>query len=287
MTFLAQILVNGIFVGGIYALIGLGFSLNWGVMNIINMAHGSFAMLGAYLTYSLYGQGLDPFLVMPVAFGIFFLTGYLMQVLLINRVLKENVFVSLLVTYGLDYIIINLALLFFPSGYLMVSPSYAGMGVKFLGVTLPYTRMATLAVATLLTFFLALYMAKTKVGRAIKATAMDRESANLVGIPVHTIHAITMAISMGIAGVAGVMLSYTYSFDPLMGPALTMKAFVIAIIGFGRISWALIGGIILGVVEAFTSITLGSGYPEIVSFLLLVLILLWQTSERSTRRVSL
>jgi branched-chain amino acid transport system permease protein len=276
MEFWAQILINGLLLGGVYALSSLAFSLEWGVLNIVNLAHGSFIMLGAYLTWLLFTSRLhlDPFLTIPLDFAAMFVLGYLMQRFIINRVMRAEFFLTLLLTFGIDYIISNVGILIWSANPRGVSPAYGGASIAVGGVTIPFVRLAVFVLALALTLALVWFMNRTRTGRAINATGMDLDAASLTGVRLPRIFALTMGLGCGLAGVAGAMYSLNFPFTPQIGGDLTLKAFVVTCLGgLGNMYGPLVGGIVLAMVEAVSTVVFGSGIVDAVAFVLLVLIL--------------
>jgi branched-chain amino acid transport system permease protein len=272
---LPQVLVNGLLLGGLYACIAVGFSLIWGVMNLINLAHGSFVLLGAYVT-ALLNQyfGIDPFLTIPATAVVLFLFGYLVQRHVINRVIGQSVFATLILTFGLNMLLVNLLLLAFTADLRAITVPYGSFAWQLWGLHIPYVRVAVFAVALVLTAGLALFINRTRLGAAIKATSFDTDAARLVGIDVPRIYGLTFAIGAAMAGTAGSLIAVALAFSPVLGDAYTMKAFVIVVLGgLGSIAGALIAGILLGIIENLASVLLDPGYSEAVGFGLLLLVL--------------
>ena len=185
-----QAIVNGLLFGAVYATIGIGFSLVWGVMNIINVAHGSFIMVGAYLSYTLYAvAGVDPFLSIPVVMAVLFGIAYVIQKYALNRVVRGSVFITLTFTFGLQILIANICLLIWSADYRSVKLPYSSAGFQIGGVVIPLVRLGIFAVALILTGLFYLFMRRTKTGIAINATALNFEGAKTVGIDVYNIYA--------------------------------------------------------------------------------------------------
>jgi branched-chain amino acid transport system permease protein len=188
-----QAIVNGILFGSVYGMIGIGFSLVWGVMNIVNLAHGSFIMIGAYLSFTLYAAyHLDPFLSIPLVMAFLFLLAYGIQYFLINRVVRGPSFVTLTFTFGLQILIANVCLLLWTADYKSIKLSYSSEGLEIGGVVIPLVRFGIFGVAVLVTILFYLFMRKTKAGIAINATALNYEGARTVGVDVEKIYAITL-----------------------------------------------------------------------------------------------
>jgi branched-chain amino acid transport system permease protein len=272
---IAQALVNGILLGALYACIAIGFSLIWGVMNLINLAHGSFVLLGAYVTASVnQALGLDPFLTIPFSGAVLFGVGYAIQRGLVNRVLARSVFTTLIFTFGLNMLMVNILLLVFTADLRGILVPYSGAGWQFGTVRVPLPRLIVFAVAILLTVGLALFTNRTRLGAAIKATSFDVDAARLVGIDIDHIYAVTFAIGAAMAGAAGSLIAVNLAFSPVLGDSFTMKAFVVVVLGgLGSIPGALAAGMILGIVENLSSVLMDPGYRDVISFGLLLAVL--------------
>ncbi len=271
---LGQIVVNALLLSGILALVALGFSLVWGIMNIVNLAHGPFIMLGAYVTFWLYELwGVDPFLSIPISMLTLFALGFAIQRVLINQIIRAPLLVTFLLTFGLEILIVNLVNYFFKADLRSVTTPYSGTGFNLGGVRVPYIRLAALGLALVLVYALSWFLGNTRAGNAIRATGMDIEAAQLTGVKVGTIYALTFAIGAALAGAAGSLLSMVVSFDPTLGGGFTQRAFVICVLGgLGNVLNVLIGAAIFAFVEVFV----GSRIPQLsqaVTFALLVLLL--------------
>jgi branched-chain amino acid transport system permease protein len=273
-----QTLINGILLGGLYACIGVAFSLLYGVMNLLNLAHGSLIMIGGYISFFAFQRlGLDPFVSLPLSMCGLFVLGYAVQRFVINRVIDANIFMVMILTFGLDLILINAALLLWSADYRTINPGYGGLGIQLGTVVIPALRFAVFLMALLLTGGLALFMARTETGQAIQATALDRYAARLVGIDVMKIYALTFAISSALAGAAGTLLALVLPIYPEMGGALTIKAFIISVLGgLGGLYGALVGGIILGIVELAGGYILGPTYQVALGLMILLLVLMFR-----------
>jgi branched-chain amino acid transport system permease protein len=276
MQFFLQNLVNGILVGGIYAVVALGFSLVWGIMNIINLAHGAYVMMGAYIAYVLFSTfHIDPFVSIPLAFVIMFAFGYGIQRTVINYVVRAPILVTFLLTFGLSLLLVNVVLLIFHGDIKGVTTSYSGANFSLGSVTVPYAKLATLIAALVITGIMQLFLTRTRTGRAIRATSMDIGAAQLSGVRVAHLYAIVYGLGAGLAGVAGVLISLSYSLQPSMGDPFIIKAFVVCVLGgLGSVEGALIGGILYGIVEAFGSQYVGTGLSDAVALVVLLIVLI-------------
>jgi branched-chain amino acid transport system permease protein len=271
----AQILVNGVLLGGLYGLMALGMALVWGVLNIVNLAHGALIMLGGYAVYYMFTLGgIDPFLALPPAMLLMFLLGYLLQRGLLNLVVRSALLNTLLITFGLKVVLTYLAQLAFSADFRTINPSYAGANVTIVGVTVPLARLGAFAVALLLAAALWVVLNATRLGRAIRATAQNLVAARLYGVEPRRLYAVTFGIGAALAGAAGGLYGVVSQLTPYIGANLTAKSFVIAIMGgldnpFGII----LGGLVIGIAEALAALYLGPTFTDAISFGLLVVIL--------------
>lgn len=273
---LIQILANGVLLGGLYALMALGLALVWGVLNIVNLAHGSLIMLGAYVGYYLFaGLHIDPFVALPISMAVLFCVGYVLQRNVLSLIARSAMFNTLLITFGIDVVLTYLAQMFFSADFRTINPSYAGANFTVLGVTVPLVRVLAFAVALVLTIALWLALLHTRLGRAIRATAQNLGAARLYGVDPKFIYALTFATGAALAGAAGDLYGVVSQINPYIGAALTAKSFAIAIIG-GLESplGVVVGGILLGVVESLTSLYVGPTFVDVASFGILALVLI-------------
>lgn len=271
----AQILVNGILLGGLYGLMALGMALVWGVLNIVNLAHGAFIMLGGYCAYYLFtGAGIDPFAALPLAMVAMFCFGYLVQRFILNLIVRSALLNTLLITFGLDVVLTYMAQLVFSADFRTINPSYAGANVTLAGVTIPLARLAAFAVAVLLAALLWLLLNKTALGRAVRATSQNLVAARLYGVDPRQLYALTFGIGAALAGAAGGLYGVVAQLTPYIGASLTAKSFVIAIIGGLENPLTVVAaGLVIGIAESATSLYLGPTFTDVISFGLLVLIL--------------
>lgn len=276
MSLLWQILVNGILLGGLYALMALGLALVWGVLNIVNLAHGALIMLGAYVCYYLFtGLNLDPFAALPLTMLTLFVFGYLLQRYVLNLVIRAPMFNTLLITFGIDVVLTYLAQIVFSADYRTINPTYAGNNFALYGATVPVVRLLAFAVALVLTFLLWLFLARASLGRAIRATAQNLAAARLYGVEPRRIYALTFGLGAALAGAAGGLYGVVSQVNPYIGGSLTAKSFAIAIIGgLENPLGVVVGGLFLGIVESLTSLYIGPTYADVASFGILVLVLI-------------
>ena len=280
MDLLAQILVNGILLGGLYAVMAQGLALVWGVLNIVNLAHGAFIMLGAYASWYLYNDaGVDPFLGLPLTAVAMFLLGYALQRGLLNLVVRAPMFNTLLITFGLEVVLTYLAQLAFSADFRTINPPYAGDSYALGPVTLPMARLAAFGVALAITLGMWLFLLHSRLGRAIRATAQNLVAARLYGVEPRHLYAVTFGLGLALAGAAGGLYGTVSQINPYIGATLTAKCFAISIIGgLDNPLGVMVGGLFLGIVESLTTLYVGPTYADVASFGILVLVLLVKPS---------
>jgi len=276
MQLFLQILANGVLLGGLYTLMALGLALVWGVLNIVNLAHGALIMLGGYACYYLFTLWhIDPFAALPiVAIGLFGI-GYAIQRCILNFVIKAPIFNTLLITFGLEVVFTNLAQLGFSADFRTINPSYAGSNVTVAGITFPLVRIAAFMIALGLTAALWLCLLRSRIGRAIRATAQNLTAARLYGVEPRHLYAITFGLGAALAGAAGGLYGVVSQINPYIGATLTAKSFAISIIGgLDSPLGVIVGGLALGIVESLTALYIGPTFTNVASFGILVLILI-------------
>lgn len=279
-----QVVANGLMVGAVYACIAVGFSLVWGVLNVINMMHGSFIMLGGYITFFAWLHlKVSPIVsVVPVAI-ILFLVGYLIQYLMINRVVMQPVLTTLTLTFGLDMILYNFMNLWFTATPRRVVMDLGRLDLG--GVILPLDRVLAMVLALLLTGMLYTVMRTSKIGRAIVAVRMDRDAAALMGIRVNQVYAITFGIGALMAGACGALVAVVFPITTSVTGLFLGKAFVICVIGgLGSVPGALVGGLALGLIEAFAGFWFSPQTAILVGFLIMVVLLIVRPTGLVGRR---
>lgn len=272
-----QALINGIMLGGFYAIMVLGFSIIWGVMGVINLAHGEFIMAGAYTTWFLNrAYDLEPLAALVIIIPLFFIVGYGLQRLLINRIIDRPHLISLLVTFGLAVIMANAYKLAFTATPRSVETYFSGFW-RLGNVTVPVTKSVVTIMALLIMATLYLFLQYTRLGKSIRAAAQNREAARIVGIEIGAVYAFTFALCIAITAAAGTLISPIQPIFPFMGGPLTLKAFAItAMAGLGSIPGALFGGIVLGLIETFVATYVpgvGTNLGIVSSYVILVLVL--------------
>jgi len=280
MTFYLQSILNGVLMGSVYGLTALGLTLIFGVMKVVNFAHGSILMVGMYTTYwVLVVTGLHPYAAMVIVVPLLFVFGYLLQDIVIKPVFKAERDVRepitvIIVTTGVWYVLDNLALMIFGAEYRVLTTSITGKSFilgdfifnkpKLYGF---FTAMAT----TLILYWLLRY---TKIGKAIRATSLDRDAASLMGISQYKIYNIAFGLCAATAGIAGCVLVPFYYVFPTVGVVFDIKGFIIVVLGgLGSMSGAMIGGIIIGLIESVCAQFMTATWTEAITYLVFLLIL--------------
>lgn len=276
MSQFAQATLYGLLQGCMFGLVAVGFSLVWGVMHVVNLAHGAFVLIGAYLALTLHLTfGLDPFVGMIPAGLALFVLGYVLQRYLINLVVNAPIFITLLLTFGLELLLVNGLILLFTADYRSIPTSYAASSFILPGdVRLPYGRSIAALLSVSVTLGLGYLIRRTRIGLAILATGMDRGAARLMGIPARHVYALVFGISAGLAGAAGAAVGAVNTFSPADAGRFTLFSFVAAVLGgLGNTAGALIGGLLLGLVEAWGGQLLPGTLINAVAFGVLVIVL--------------
>ena len=280
MEIFFQSLISGILIGGVYALIGIGLTIIFGVMRVINFAHGDLLMLGMYATFYLFTLGkIDPFLSIVITIPLMFLFGAFLQKFLINRILNALPQNQILLTIGMGLVMSNAIMLAFTSDYKILTTPYSSSSVTILGISISTPLVISFAITVAITIALYWFLLKTDTGQAIRATAQDREAARLMGINVKRMSIIAFGLGAALAGTAGALISPTYYIFPQVGSIFTLKAFVITVLGgMGSIVGATLGGVLIGIAESVGGAYLGSGWKEVIVFVMFLLVLLFKPS---------
>lgn len=268
---LAQVLINGLLLGGIYACIGAGFSIVWGVVNIINILHGSFIVLGAYGAFFAHRElGVHPFASMLPLAAVGWLLGAMLQHHLIRHVMAAKVLVTLTLTFGLNLLVNNLMIYGFSADFRkVVLPNQDPL--VWAGLTLPVDRLLSMAAALCVVVATHLLITRTMLGRAIVAVRMDPQAATLMGVNVDRVFAITFGLGTALALVAGAILSPIFPISPTAADAYLGKAFIVCVLGgLGSLPGVLAGGVLLGLVESLGAYWLGPDHSLTLSFVLLL-----------------
>jgi branched-chain amino acid transport system permease protein len=273
-----SILVSGLITGTLYALLAGGLTLIWGVMRIVNLAHGEFLMLGAFATFFLVQPlGGNPILTIPLTAPLFFAAGFLLYRLLIRRVVGAAELMSLLLTFGVSIFLINTAILAWSGQSRIVE--YVTGSLEILGVTISRPRLIAGAIAVALSLAMYLVLQKTLIGTAIRAVSYNRRIAEECGINSGRIYAVVFGIGTALAAAAGSLASTIFAFNPVVGQQFILKAFAVTVLGgMGNFMGALVGGLIIGIVEALVGYFFSVHLSAAAALLIIILTLLLRPS---------
>jgi len=273
-----QLLVSTILLGGIYALIAVGLTLIFGIMRVVNFAHGEFLMLGMYLAFwSFTLWGLDPYFILVVAIPVFFAIGLGVYALVMRGVIHASHNVQIFTTVGLSTALQNVALVLWTGDFRFVRPWESSVIIRISGAATNLSQVIAFSVACLFTFALFAFMKWTHAGRVMRATAQDGEAATLMGINTDRVYRLAFAIGIACVGVAGVLVSPLYSVYPTAGLQFVLLAYVVVVLGgLGDMVGALLGALIVAAIEVIGSYVFGSAWKEVIYFVLFIAVLIFR-----------
>ncbi|MBV8183268.1 MAG: branched-chain amino acid ABC transporter permease [Hyphomicrobiales bacterium] len=272
---LAQAVINGLLIGGIYALVSIGVTLIFGVVKIVNFAQGEFVMIGMYLSFFLATQfAVDPVVSLVITMPVLFILGVLIQHFLIRRVLGQNDMPQIFLTFALSLLLVNLALMLFSANYRTVHTWYSDEALHLGGLYIPLAKLFAFALAMVLSAALWAFLHTTDLGKAMRAAAQNREVAQLMGINPNRVFCVALGVALALAGAAGSLLMPFYPAYPLVGQVFVLMAFVAVVLGtLGNILGALVASLMMGVAESLGIQFIGADSGLIVVFLMLLLTL--------------
>jgi branched-chain amino acid transport system permease protein len=282
----AQMCINGLFLGGIYALFAVGLTLIYGVMYMINFAHGEFLMIGMYVSYWAYTLlGIDPYISVFFATLTLFALGAIIQRGLFKRVLDAPLLNQILLSLGLSTLLIGLAQLLFGAEPRSLRLPYSSKSLVVGGLIFNFPRSIAFLSALTLCVLLYLFLTYTKTGKAIRACSQSREAARLMGVNVTRINMMTFGIGASLVGISGALLTPSYPMDPSVGQIFGISAFVVVVMGtMGNVIGAFIAAIIIGVAETWGGLLIGGQLKQVVSMAIFVLVLLFRPQGLLGRR---
>jgi len=275
---IVQLIINGVLLGGIYALISIGLTLIFGVLEIVNFAHGEFLMISMYVAFWLFQlYGIDPYLSMLIILPLFFLIGIAVQRITIQPILNAPPLNQIFMTVGLSMVLQNAALFIWTADYRTLKTSYSALTLKTAGLIISFPRLVAFLLAMALIAGLLIFLKHTYTGKAIRALAQERKAAMLMGINVYRTYQIAFGMGIACVGAAGAMLMPVYFVFPSVGSLFVLIAFVVVILGgYNSLVGSLVGGLIIGVVEAFSGFFISPHLKEAIYFVIFILILLFK-----------
>jgi branched-chain amino acid transport system permease protein len=279
MNQLSQILAYGVILGVFYGLVTIGLALLFGVMKYLNIAHGSFMMIGGYTSYWLFTLWqVDPIVSIPLVMVLMFLVGCLLYKVLFSRLSKvsedRRINSSLIMAFGLILILDNTAIALWRTDIRNINTSYSGTMLQFLGVRLPLTGLIVVGITTLAILALHLFLSRTYLGKCIRATAQDWEAASLLGVNIDRTYMLSCGISLALAGLAGTAFAIMYPLSPDIGLRWVLFAMVVLVLaGLGNIKEVFLAGLIMSTLEQLSAVLIGGHYRGIASLAVFILIL--------------
>jgi branched-chain amino acid transport system permease protein len=271
-----QLVVNGLLVGGVYGLMSLGINLVWGVMGVINLAHGDIIMAAGFLAFWIFSHfGLNPLLALPIGMAMACTVGVLSQRFLLGRLPQDRGAVksSLLMTFGISYIVINIAQLLWGNEFQTIA--FLAGSWKAGGIDFAKGRTIAFLAAGVITLILWAFLRFTNAGRAVRAVSQNQDGASVCGIDIARIRVFSFGLGASLAGAAGVLLVMIFAISPAMGSGYTVRSFAVTVIGgLGSFLGALLGAMILGLAEVFTGYLVSAQVANGVAFILFLIVLL-------------
>ena len=290
ITMYIQTLIDGVLIGGVYAIIGLGLSLAYGVMGVVNWAHGANLMMSLYMAYYLTKAGMDPYLTIPICVLAMAALGFVLQKFIFNPMLRagpNGAINILLLTAGLDMAASAAANMIFSGETFFAQTAYTGKTLKFLGLYISIPKLISFTIALVVAIALYFIIQRTEMGRAIRATSFDRTTSQIMGINSELVFCTAFAISLGLVGLSGSLLTPFYSVYPYVGAVFSFKSFIIVVVGGkGNIAGAIIGGIAIGIIERMGSLIWSESVAQIFTFLMFIIILLVKPDGLLSKRKS-
>ena len=278
MDQLLQHILNAIVLGGTYALLGIGLTLIFGIMRVVNFAHGEFLMLGMYTAFWAYSLwSLDPYFVLFISIPLFFGLGVLTYVLVMRGVIHASHNVQIFTTVGLSIALQNVALVVWTGDFRTLRPWHASVVIRVFGTAFNLSQVVAFVIAVALTLALFAFMKWTHTGRVMRATAQDHDAATLMGIDTDRVYRLTFAIGIACVGAAGVLVSPLYAVYPTAGLQFVLLAYVVVVLGgLGDMVGAMLGSLIVAAVEVLGSYVFGVAWKEVFYFILFIAVLVFR-----------
>ncbi len=280
-----KIIIDGIMIGALFALAAYGLALVWGVMNVKNLAQGDFVIAGGYIAWYLANMGLPPLLGIPIAFIVMWGIGWLTYKLVIKRVIERDLFTSLLATFGLAIMFAQLMNLMFGSDTQSIQLDYDTIEFADGLINLPIAQLLGMGMALGMAFGVILFMKRSRMGQAIRATAQDARAARVLGIDTDKVYSFTFSLNAAICGAAGAIIVMAWVIQPFYGITYSVRAFVIVTAaGLGNLPGVIAAGLGIGALEQYGSHIFGIGYQQAIAVLLLILVLFIRLLQQRRNR---
>ncbi len=270
-----QVILDGIFVGAVFALSAYGLALVWGVMNIKNLAQGDFVIMGGYLAFTLHGLGITLPLIMLIVVPFMFIFGWGIYILIIRRIINQDMFVSLLATFGLSLLLQQVLNLFYGPEVQTIDMKMGSYDAFDNMVGIPYAKLLSLILAAIITLCVVIFMKRSRMGQAIRATAQDPRAARVLGIDTDKVYAFTFAFNSALCGAAGVLVSIIWVIQPFYGITYSVRSFaIVTAAGLGNLPGVIGSAFGIGLFEKYTGMIFGTAYEVAAPVLILVIVLI-------------
>ena len=280
-----QVILDGIFLGAVFALSAYGLALVWGVMNIKNLAQGDFVIMGGYLALSLHSLNMPLPLILVIVIGIMFVFGWGIYILIIRRVINEDMFVSLLATFGLSLLLQQVMNLFYGPEVQTIDMKLPVIDAFDNMVTIPYSKILSLVLAAIITTCVIIFMKRSRMGQAIRATAQDPRAARVLGIDTDRVYAFTFAFNAALCGAAGVLVSIIWVIQPFYGITYSVRSFaIVTAAGLGNLPGVIGAAFGIGLFEKYTGMILGTAYEVAAPVLILIIVLIIRQINMKRKR---
>ena len=280
-----QMILDGIFIGAVFALAAYGLALVWGVMNVKNLAQGDFVIMGGYLAFSLFNMGVGPIAALPIVAAVMFGFGWICYLLIIKRVIDNDMFVSLLATFGLSLFLQQVMNLIYGPEVQTIDSKFPILTMFDSFVTVPMAKVVSLVLAAGFAAIIIIFMKKSRTGQAIRATAQDARAARVLGINTDRIYAFTFSLNAAICGVSGVLVSIIWVLQPFYGIVYSLRTFaIVTAAGLGNLPAVIGVSFVLGWVEQYAGIIIGAEWQIAAAVMVLIGVLIWRQIQLRRQR---
>ena len=280
-----QMILDGIFIGAVFALAAYGLALVWGVMNVKNLAQGDFVIMGGYLAFSLFNMGVGPIAALPIVAAVMFGFGWICYLLIIKRVIDNDMFVSLLATFGLSLFLQQVMNLIYGPEVQTIDSKFPILTMFDSFVTVPMAKVVSLVLAAGFAAIIIIFMKKSRTGQAIRATAQDARAARMLGINTDRIYAFTFSLNAAICGLAGVLVSIIWVLQPFYGIVYSLRTFaIVTAAGLGNLPAVIGVSFALGWVEQYAGIIMGAEWQIAAAVMVLIGVLVWRQIQLRRQR---
>ena len=272
--FTLDMIINGLLIGAVFALIAYGLALVWGVMNVKNLAQGDFVILGAYMGWSVFKLGIHPFFGIPVAFIVLWILGWIIYKTVVYRVIEHDLFTSLLATFGVAIVLQQSMNLIFGSDEQTISLGMESISLLDNTITIQPTRLIAFFCAIVLAVAVILFMKRSRMGQAIRATSQNPRAARVMGIDTEKVYAFTFSLNAAICGASGALVAVIWEFQPFIGLVFSIRSFVIVTAaGLGNLPGVIAAGLGMGVLEQTGAFIIGTQFQQAIVVGMLIVVL--------------